>query len=151
MPLQAYSICLCHTLAFKNLLCRVHVAPKLHFLQIFGHLVTLIFNLWISNFKKCLTLLQVFFILENWWMVEQTDGWITPQKKIKPKSGQSHKNLNKVPQGTFGIHNDIPSPYKCQSLACPSYIKEIWQLRRLHTRGSKPCSHDVIFTVCLLS
>ena len=57
LHLQVDSVCLGHTLAFRNLvvLCiwlQTAVLPR------FGHLVTLTFDLWTSNFQKRLKLAQ---------------------------------------------------------------------------------------------
>ena len=55
--LEVDSLLLGHTLAPRNLLCSVDVAPKMHFAPIWSSR-TLTFDLWTSHFLKCFTLPQ---------------------------------------------------------------------------------------------
>ena len=56
LRLQVDSVCLDNTLAFKNLFCSVHMAPKLHFVPIFGHLI---YHRNVKYVSGVLTILQV--------------------------------------------------------------------------------------------
>ena len=75
LHLQVDSICLGHTLAIRNLLCRVHVAPNLP-IHVFGHLITWPLTFGTTIFQKCSKLPQlVFSIDKNFYLVlKDSDG-----------------------------------------------------------------------------